>query len=323
MSLDVSKCIHCGKCTKNCTFLTKHGLDISQIDELNRLAYHCFLCGECTRVCPVGIDGRGVLLNLREKQVTAQAGHLGQKGYGMLRLEKERYLFKNYRQAKARSLLFPGCNFPSFYPATTRALLAYLNRFAPTGLAYDCCGKPIAELGLRDSAARIIRRLNEQLAQNGVEELVLVCPNCYYYLKPLVAVRVVSIYEKLAATGLQKQITAADPTLFRPCPDRLEEAWMDTLRPFLPAHFQIIEDVQCCGLGGCAAVKEPELARGFLRTLREKKLPAVYTYCGTCAGNMARAGVTNVRHLLVELLETNEEAQTGTSLLNRIKTRFV
>lgn len=39
---DVSKCVHCHICQKNCVFLAKYGIDIGDTDRLNELAYHCF-----------------------------------------------------------------------------------------------------------------------------------------------------------------------------------------------------------------------------------------------------------------------------------------
>ena len=51
-------CVHCHLCRENCAFLEKYGIDIGDTEELRNLAYHCFLCGTCGRVCPKGIDGR-------------------------------------------------------------------------------------------------------------------------------------------------------------------------------------------------------------------------------------------------------------------------
>ena len=71
---DSSKCTHCHLCQKNCLFLEKYGLDIGDTEKLNELLYHCFLCGKCTEVCPEGIDGREIILNMRQKQVADNAG---------------------------------------------------------------------------------------------------------------------------------------------------------------------------------------------------------------------------------------------------------
>ena len=51
------------------------------------------------------------------------------------------------------------------------------------GVAYDCCGKPIAELGLEVDEKRIIQRINDEFEKRGVEEVIMLCPNCVPLLK--------------------------------------------------------------------------------------------------------------------------------------------
>ncbi|MFV0364490.1 MAG: heterodisulfide reductase-related iron-sulfur binding cluster [Suipraeoptans sp.] len=321
MTLDTTKCIHCKKCTNSCVFLSKYDLDISDIDKLNELSYHCFLCGKCTEVCPVEIDGREVILNMRRKEVMQNSGKV--KGYGLLRVEKENYIFKNYKHTSGKSLLFPGCNFPSFYPETTKKLHSYLNKFEDIGIAYDCCGKPIGELGKDKAAGEIIDRLNRRFEKLGVTELIVVCPNCYYYLKPHINIRVVSIYKKLEELGCDLHMNESVLNTFIPCPDRYTKEWLREIQAFTDGELKEIPGVQCCGLGGLASAKEPELAKGLLANLREKNLANIYTYCGTCAGNMARADCGEVKHFLVELLQSNEKADCKKSIVNRAKTRLL
>ena len=141
-------CIHCHKCRKHCTFLQKYQMDIGDTDKLKELAYHCFLCGKCTEVCPVGIDGRAYILNLRRESKRPEA-EKKEKGYGLILWEKRNYRYRNYKHAEGKSVLFPGCNFPSFYPQTTKMLTELLGKYG-IGVVYDCCGKPIAELGYRE-----------------------------------------------------------------------------------------------------------------------------------------------------------------------------
>ena len=80
---DTSKCVHCHICRKNCVFLEKYGIDIGDAARLNELAYHCFLCGRCSEVCPVGIDGRQVVADMRRRQVSEDAGAYVNKKYNI------------------------------------------------------------------------------------------------------------------------------------------------------------------------------------------------------------------------------------------------
>ena len=63
--------------------------------------------------------------------------------------------------------MFFGCNFPSFYPETTRYLGKLLAEKADAFSVFDCCGKPIAELGLEEKETVILERLNKKLLEAG------------------------------------------------------------------------------------------------------------------------------------------------------------
>ncbi len=105
---------HCGVCTENCEFLKKYDLTIGDTEKLSKMAYHCFLCGKCSKVCPQGIDGREIVLQIRRHRVKEAGGRIPEKGYGMLLWEKEDYKFRRYT-GTGKTALFFGCNFPSFY----------------------------------------------------------------------------------------------------------------------------------------------------------------------------------------------------------------
>ena len=313
-------CVHCGLCTAKCDFLKKYQADIGDEEKLSDLAYSCFLCGECTAVCPKGIDGRKIMLDMRAEQTEKNGGKPPAKGFGAVIFEKADYIFKNYRHGKKKSVLFPGCNFPSFYPKTTKRLIDLLAEKADIGVVFDCCGKPISELGLTKKEKEITKRISAKLKEDGVEELIMVCPNCYHYLKPRLGIRVVSIYEKLSELGLGKT-AEKDIKMFLPCPDRHEQVILSHIAPF--AHnLSVIEGVQCCGLGGCAFITEKELSRGMCNKIISKAGGEIYTYCASCAGYIGRNGGETV-HILSEILETGEKAALSGGFFNRAKAKFI
>ena len=83
-----------------------------------------------------------------------------EKGYRMLLWEKEDYKFRRYT-GTGKTALFFGCNFSSFYPETTRYLDKLLAEKADAFSVFDCCGKPVAELGLEEKEKVILERLNK------------------------------------------------------------------------------------------------------------------------------------------------------------------
>lgn len=320
MTTDATKCVHCHKCRDNCAFLHKYNIDIGDTNKLKELAFHCFLCGTCSRVCPMGIDGRETVLDFRRELAGSEEAGFEINKYRMLLWEKKNYKFRNYRNAHAKSVLFPGCNFPSMYPKTTALLVSMLHDEAGIGVAYDCCGKPVAELGLASDERAIIEGINKRLRDDGAEEVIMVCPNCYSFLKNRLEVRVVSIYEKLNELGLGNRLPGGTP-VFMPCPDRENGEMLGQIESdFADNKYERIETVQCCGLGGSAGAYESDLAQNMTSCLRDKG--AVNVYCASCAGKLKRDGIADVRHILTEILGTYEEADTGKSMINRMLTKL-
>jgi Fe-S oxidoreductase len=320
-TIDTTKCVRCGACQEHCVFLRKYDLIIGQRERLNELSYHCFLCGVCSAVCPVGIDGREVVLSMRKEQVRKDNGIQVNKKYKRTISEKAEYSYRNYRHITEKSVLFPGCNFPSVYPKTTKKLVQILEEKAGIGVVYDCCGKPISDLGMEDAEQTILHEIEQRLHKAGVTELITLCPNCYDYLKPRISIKVIHIYEKLRELGIGQKI-AEEGRIFLPCPDREQRIWLRDICTFMEKECAVIEEIQCCGLGGQAGVEEPELAKSFAKQLKGSD-QRIYTYCGSCSGHLTRNGCGGVRHVLPEILGTGEKPDTVKSLINRMKTKYL
>ena len=319
---EISKCIGCKICTNNCDFLKKYNLTLGDSENLKELAYHCFLCGECSEKCPVGIDGKELILKYREEQVKNNNNRLKAKGYSSLLFEKGDYLFKNYKKGKHKSVLFPGCNFPSLYPKTMK-ILSEIMLCNDVGLIFDCCGKPISYLGLDDKADSIIKKIDRKLIDLGVEEIVTLCPNCYHYFKGRLSVDVIGIYEKFAQLGIESKFNLDKADIFIPCPDKKNGEIFNNIKNYMPnTDFKIIKEIQCCGLGGCAGVYEGEIAKGFTDKLIKRGYTEIYSYCASCAGNFASNGMKKSHHILSVILGVDEEADINNSLINRIKTKI-
>ena len=105
-----------------------------------------------------------------------------------------------------------------------------------------------------------------------------------------------------------------------PCPDREKREILASAERFVNGKLEPVKGVQCCGLGGCAPVKEPEIAKHMASALAGEE--KVYSYCASCSGNLTRGGCQNLRHLLTEILETYEKPDVKKSMINRAKTKF-
>lgn len=323
MNYNVDECIHCGRCTKECLFLEKYNIDLKGLMEKPELAYHCFLCGACEVVCPKGICGKEIALANRRMLVEKAGGKLPDNSYDGLLLEKSPYKFANYRHAGKKSVLFTGCNFPSFYPETTDKLVAEFKKHG-VGVVYDCCGKPIEELGLIDEAAGIIERINRKLNEAGVEQVVMACPNCYYFLKGRLDAEIVSVYEKMKELGIGKTFEMDRIPMYFPCPDRKDKKMAEEMGHFLKGTVvDAFPDVQCCGLGGCAAGKEADVVQELTDKVKNSKETELYTYCASCICSFRRRGYEQAKHILPILMQVDEKVPLGkTPILNRAKCKF-
>lgn len=323
MKIEAEACVHCGKCTKHCLFLNKYKIDLQQFANMPELAYHCFLCGACKEVCPKGIDGKEIALANRRALVKQAGGKLPDNSYDGLLLEKSPYKFANYRHANKKSVLFTGCNFPSFYPETTDKLVEEFKKHG-VGVVYDCCGKPIEELGLVEEAAGIIERINKKLNDAGVEQVVMACPNCYYFLKGRLDAEIISVYEKMKEIGIGKPFEKESIPFYYPCPDRKEKRIAEDMIAFLKGNVKdAFADLQCCGLGGCAAGKESDVAQAMTDKVKQSSEKELYTYCASCICSFRRRGYEEAKHILPILMEVDEKVPLGkTPILNRAKCKF-
>lgn len=72
----------------------------------------------------------------------------------------------------------------------------------------------LAELGLEADEKRIIQRINDEFEKRGVEEVIMLCPNCYTFLKPYLKVKVTDIYAKLEELGIGEKNLESRQSIF-------------------------------------------------------------------------------------------------------------
>ncbi len=143
-------------------------------------------------------------------------------------------------------------------------------------------------------------KCDQRFQEAGVEEVVMLCPNCYHFLKDRLSVKLTTIYKKLEELGLGQKVSG-EAQMFLPCPERDGQEMLRDIRPFLVEKIQVTDGGQCCGLGGSAGVKEPDLAGRMPESIDRSE--TFYTYCASCSGNLARKGYMNTEHIYLKFLE--------------------
>ena len=83
----------------------------------------------------------------------------------------------------------------------------------------------------------ILVRLYSTVKAN-IEEIIVVCPNCYYFLGDKLDVKIVTIYEKLKELNLGKIINEENLPIYYPCPDREDKLFFNTIKPFIKGEIK-------------------------------------------------------------------------------------
>ena len=237
--------------------------------------------------------------------------------------EKSHYPFKSYPTEPCKTLLFPGCSFPSQFPRTMDAL-SELCRNAGIGVAYDCCGDPLEGFGRHKRAGRVIENLNRRFAKLGVKRVVTVCPNCLRYLSGRIDCELVSIFDVFAELGVECAGQFGEGSLFVPCPDKKTHVLEQKLRDLYGlSDVQTMEGVACCGLRPDLADRGPEYVAKLSNLIIDKaEGKPLYTYCASCLGQFSRQGCQACTHVISVVLGVSETPDAAHAIANRAKRKF-
>ena len=185
----VYSCPNCGVCIDACPMTVKKANIKDTTVYLNRnirrrneqrieeISDKCLLCGKCTAVCQVGVDGP----QMRIAQRSIRNYGLEQDYSGM-----DISAIKDSVAAgpsKDKVLYFAGC-MTQLTPAISRAMESV---FRKAGVDYAfmdkdgglCCGRPVLMAGRLDQARQLIHKNKEVIKASGADTLVLSCPICY------------------------------------------------------------------------------------------------------------------------------------------------
>ena len=127
-----------------------------------------------------------------------------------------------------------GCAFPGHYPETTKYLIDLFE--GKMDFSIDCCGKPLEDSGLISDFEKNLERLKKIYKEKGVERIVTMCPNCFYFFKghmDKLNIEVISIYQKLQEENLLNVIDD-EAEIFMPCPDKRTNELLKQIKPFVP-----------------------------------------------------------------------------------------
>ncbi len=304
-----NRCSECGACVRDCAFLRHYGtpkaiaarLDSSQTTA-PAIAYECSLCGLCAAVCPEKLDPGSLFLDLRRAFVAS--GRFNESTYRtILRYEnlgRSRLFSWQEIPDGCDTVFFPGCNLPGSRMKTTLRLFETLQRSIPRlGIVLNCCHKPSHDLGRQDHFVAAFGELHRALQIQGVQRVLVACPNCYEIFRQYgEGLAVQTVYEVLvveqAPVPLAKAWNAV--SVHDPCAMRETNAVQQSVRRLVAGLGLAQVEMKhrgrrtlCCGEGGTVKAAHPSFAKGWTNLRAKESCGRILvTYCAGCCGFLER-----------------------------------
>ena len=311
----VYSCPNCGVCIDACPMSVKKANIKDTTVYLNRnirrrneqrieeISDKCLLCGKCTAVCQVGVDGP----QMRIAQRSIRNYGLDQDYSGMdISAIKESVASE---PSKDKVLYFAGC-MTQLTPAISRAMESV---FRKAGVDYAfmdkdgglCCGRPILMAGRFDQARQLIHKNKEIIKASGAGTLVLSCPICYKIFREhykLEGIRVMHhteyMLELVKAGKLTLEPGSGSLVYHDPCELGRGCGIYEQPREVLRQTGELVEAEAnrdmgiCCGgsLGSLTLGfdKREDLTRNALHNLTVNDPDTIVTACPLCKSTFAR-----------------------------------
>ncbi len=204
--LEVYSCPGCGVCIDACPMSVRKANCKDATVYLNRqlrrgnerriaeISDKCLLCGKCSAVCQVGVQGPELRIAQRERRKFALT-----PSYAGMDVQP----LADAVAGKGGVLYFAGC-MTQLTPSIRRATTSLLDKAGVRWQLMDpegglCCGRPLMMAGRTEQARELIAKNLEIIRASGCDTLLLSCPICYKVFKeeyPLEGIRVVhhSVY---------------------------------------------------------------------------------------------------------------------------------
>ncbi len=309
--LEYYSCPGCGVCidacpmtasranVKDCTVYLNRQLRRGNERRIEQISDKCLLCGKCTEVCQVCVQGPELRVAQRRMRSYALSPDYSQIDTAPMQAA--------VRGAKV--LYFAGC-MTQLTPSIRKSLEALLRRAGVDYKLMDpdgglCCGRPLSMAGREEQARELMAKNTEIIRASGCEVLLLSCPICYRVFREsydLPGVRVVhhtvflrelQLAGRLPLRSGPETFVYHDPCeLGRGCgiyeePRRL----LDGVGTRVEAASHHAESVCCGGSLGSLTLgyrQREAIVRASLKNLTAEHPATIVTACPLCQTTFAR-----------------------------------
>ena len=341
--LQVYSCPSCGVCIDACPMSTVKANTRDTTVYLNRqikrynerrieeISDKCLLCGKCTAVCPVGVQGDRLRIaqrSIRKYNISQDYSNIDTNSLkNQLNnfVTTENNLVSNTNNQKV--LYFAGC-MTSLTPMIMKSMTSLLKK---AGVNYGimdkdggiCCGRPMLMAGRIDQAMELVAKNTEIIKESGADILLLSCPICYKIFKEKYALEGIEILhhteyiDRLIKEGRLKVRKSEKSYVYHdPCELGRGCGIYDQPRNVVSSAGELVEAEKngkesiCCGgsLGSLTLSfdKRKALTENALKSLTIASPDEVITACPLCRSTFNRYSQTPVRDI-AELIDSNTE----------------
>ena len=341
--LQVYSCPSCGVCIDACPMSAVKANTRDTTVYLNRqikrynerrieeISDKCLLCGKCTAVCPVGVQGDRLRIaqrSIRKYNISQDYSNIDTNSLkNQLNnfVTTENNFVSNIHNQKV--LYFAGC-MTSLTPMIMKSMTSLLKK---AGVNYGimdkdggiCCGRPMLMAGRIDQAMELVAKNTEIIKESGADILLLSCPICYKIFKEKYALEGIEILhhteyiDRLIKEGRLKVRKSEKSYVYHdPCELGRGCGIYDQPRNVVSSAGELVEAEKngkesiCCGgsLGSLTLSfdKRKALTENALKNLTIASPDEVITACPLCRSTFNRYSQTPVRDI-AELIDSNTE----------------
>ena len=327
----VYSCPGCGVCIDACPMSVKKANIKDTTVYLNRqirrgnekrieeISDKCLLCGKCSAVCQVQVDGPGMRIAQRSIRKYGYDQHYSNIDVSGMKAGCAREV------GIGKVIYFAGC-MTALTPAISRSMESVFKKAGVNYVFMDkdgglCCGRPMLTAGRYEQAKELIRKNREIIMGSGAEVLVLSCPICYkifnehYKLDGIKVMHHTEFILKLIDDGwLEVEGDGKSYVFHDPCELGRGSGIYDQPREVLNCVGSLVEAGQshdmsiCCGgsLGSLTLGfdKREDITRNSLRNLTVADPDTIVTACPLCKSTFGRYADRPVEDI-VETIDRN------------------